>query len=106
MGGSYDAGTEVVALAFLDLRFPDGHVERWLGPGRIGRLPAEPDGMAALQSWAGDTANEFNVGSRTTGGTAVPKTDRSGASAWEKPRRASGSSHLEATWLRGTVWRG
>jgi hypothetical protein len=59
MGGTREAGTEVLALAFLDLRFSDGHVERWLGPGRIGTLPAEPDGMAALQRWAADTANEF-----------------------------------------------
>jgi hypothetical protein len=59
MGGRREAGTEVLALAFLDLRFSDGHVERWLGPGSIGTLPAEPDGMAALQRWAADTANEF-----------------------------------------------
>ena len=55
-GGPDDAGSEAVALAFLDLRFPDGHVERWLGPGSVGTLPDE---MQKLQRWAADTADEF-----------------------------------------------
>ena len=57
-GGSRDAGAEVHALAFLDLRFADGHVERWLGPGLIGAFPSGPDAMAELLAWA-QGADEF-----------------------------------------------
>jgi hypothetical protein len=49
----------LIALAFLDIRFLDGHVERWLGPGSVGALPGEPDGMQRLQRWAADAADEF-----------------------------------------------
>jgi prepilin-type processing-associated H-X9-DG protein len=48
-GSSEDVGAEAVALAFLDLGFADGHVERWLGPGTVGALSAEPGGMEELQ---------------------------------------------------------
>ena len=58
-GGPGDYGVEVLALAFLDLRFADGHVERWLGPGRLGSLPGGADHMASLQTWATETADEF-----------------------------------------------
>jgi hypothetical protein len=58
-GGPEDVGAEARALAFLDLRFPDGHVERWLGPGSVGTLPQGADGMAVLQEWAAQTADEF-----------------------------------------------
>jgi hypothetical protein len=58
-GGPEDSGVEVVALAFLDLRFADGHVERWLGPGRVGTLPTGADGMTALQTWAAEAADGF-----------------------------------------------
>jgi hypothetical protein len=58
-GGPEDQGAAVWAMAFLDLRFADHHVERWLGPGRVGVLPDGPDGMAQLQRWATEIADEF-----------------------------------------------
>jgi hypothetical protein len=58
-GGPDDYGVDALALAFLDLRFADGHVERWLGPGRLGTLPAGADSMTSLQTWAAETADEF-----------------------------------------------
>jgi hypothetical protein len=58
-GGVRDTGSDVIAHAFLDLRFPDGHVERWLGPGRIGTIPDQPDAMAALQQLAVEASDDF-----------------------------------------------
>jgi hypothetical protein len=58
-GGPEDAGADVLALAYLDLRFEDGHVERWLGPGSTGELPAGPGAMVTLQAWARDSVGEF-----------------------------------------------
>jgi hypothetical protein len=37
---------EVLALSYVDLRFGDGHVERWLGPGEGDTLA-----RAALRDW-------------------------------------------------------
>ncbi len=53
------AGAEIYALAFLDLRFEDGHVERWLAGGSARRLSAPPEPMAWVMSWAGDAAEEY-----------------------------------------------
>ncbi len=50
---------QVVAHAFLDLRFPEGHVERWLGPGGVREMPPEPDAMLALQAWAREIVCDF-----------------------------------------------
>jgi hypothetical protein len=58
-GGSQDAGADVLAHAFLDLRFPDGHIERWLGPARVGTVPDGADAMAALQLLAVEASDEF-----------------------------------------------
>jgi hypothetical protein len=58
-GGPGDSGAELIALAFLDLRFADGHVERWLGPGSVGQLPDGPDAMLALQDWARESTGDF-----------------------------------------------
>jgi hypothetical protein len=58
-GGPDDCGVEALALAFLDLRFADGHVERWCGPGSIGTLPDGPDRMTTLQAWAAEAADDF-----------------------------------------------
>ncbi len=60
-GGPEDAGAELIALAFLDLRFADGHLERWLGPGSLGELPDGPDAMVALQEWARDSVGDFSA---------------------------------------------
>ena len=57
-GGPDDDGAELLALAFLDLRFDDGHVERWLGPGAVGTKPAGPDAMVTLQAWARERTDE------------------------------------------------
>ena len=74
-GGPDDAGVQVVAHAFLDLRFSDDHVERWLGSGGVREMPAGPGAMPALQAWAreivceyasdimGDVAREYAVAS-------------------------------------------
>jgi hypothetical protein len=58
-GGPSDAGSALIAHAFLDLQFPDGHVERWLGPGSLGTLPAGHDAMQTLQQRAAEAADEF-----------------------------------------------
>jgi hypothetical protein len=58
-GGRRDIGSDVIALAFLDLRFPDGHVERWLGPGSMRTVPDEPNPMVALQQWAVQASDDF-----------------------------------------------
>jgi hypothetical protein len=57
-GGLQDTGSDVIALAFLDLRSPDGHVERWQGPGRIGAVPDESNVIAALQLWAVEASDQ------------------------------------------------
>jgi len=46
------------ALAFLDLRFADGHVERWLGPGAIAEISTQASAMKAVVAWATECANE------------------------------------------------
>jgi hypothetical protein len=51
-GNPGDAGAKVVAHAFLDLRFSDGRVERWLGPGGVREVPPGPAATVALQTWA------------------------------------------------------
>jgi hypothetical protein len=37
-GSEADVDVEAAAFALLDLRFADGHVERWLGPRRSATL--------------------------------------------------------------------
>jgi hypothetical protein len=58
-GGPKDAGAELIAVAFLDLRFADGHLERWLGPGSVGELPDGPDAIVELQAWARDSVGDL-----------------------------------------------
>jgi hypothetical protein len=58
-GWKTDTGSAALAHAFLDLRFPDGHVERWLGHASVGTLPGGPDAMQTLQRWAAGAADEF-----------------------------------------------
>lgn len=51
-GSPGDDGAEVVGFSFLDLRFADGHVERWLGSSTATEMPAGDDAIVALQAWA------------------------------------------------------
>lgn len=60
-GGPEDGGAELSALAFFDLRFADGHIERWLGPPSVGELPEGPDAIVALRSWARDCVGDFTA---------------------------------------------
>src|SRR3954447_19404062 len=48
-------GPEMAVLghAFADLRFDDGHVERWLGPPVLGTTPEDPD-LETVVEWAQD----------------------------------------------------
>jgi hypothetical protein len=43
-------GKDADALSFLDLRFEDGHVERWLGPGEQRAAPGDSE----LVAWGED----------------------------------------------------
>jgi hypothetical protein len=43
----------VVGHAFADLRFDDGHVERWLGAPVLGTTPEDPD-LELVVEWAQD----------------------------------------------------
>src|SRR5689334_10214036 len=43
----------VIGHAFADLRFEDGHVERWLGPAILGSAPDDPD-LETVVDWAHD----------------------------------------------------
>ena len=49
------------ALAFVDLRFADGHVERWLGAGSLRDDPSNPVPYAELLPWARETAAEHEL---------------------------------------------
>jgi hypothetical protein len=50
----------VVGHAFADLRFDDGHVERWLGPAILGTTPDDPD-LETVIEWAEcDVAEEHD----------------------------------------------
>lgn len=52
-----EAGSSVLLLLFVDLRFADGHVERWYGQGSI-RVPAAPPDGPALVGWADEVMEE------------------------------------------------
>jgi hypothetical protein len=45
-------------LSFVDLRFDDGHVERWLGPGSIAGFPSGEGALESLQTWAEEVADD------------------------------------------------
>ena len=38
-------GARTFVLSFVDLRFDDGHIERWLGPGSVGVEQADYCGL-------------------------------------------------------------
>jgi hypothetical protein len=56
--GPSDAGARTLVLSFVDLRFTDGHVERWLGPGSVAGFPSGDGALQLLNRWAEDVADE------------------------------------------------
>ena len=53
------AAAPAYALSFADLRFGDGHVERWLGAGAL--RDAEPVGYSGLVAWGAELAEEHSL---------------------------------------------
>ena len=49
------------AIAYVDLRFDDGHVERWLGSGSLREEPSDPVPVAELMDWASEVAIEHDL---------------------------------------------
>ena len=59
-GAALGAQMPVVGHAFADLRFDDGHIERWLGPAILGTTPDDPD-LETVIDWAhDDVADEYD----------------------------------------------
>jgi hypothetical protein len=56
--GPSDADARTLVLAFVDLPFADGHVERWLGPGSIAGFPSGARALQRLQEWAEEVASD------------------------------------------------
>jgi hypothetical protein len=56
--GPSDADARTLVLAFVDLRFADGHVERSLGPGSIAGFPSGARALQRLQEWAEEVASD------------------------------------------------
>ena len=62
VAGSQDGDSAAAyALAFVDLRFDDGHVERWLGSGSIRDDPANLVPYSDLVVWGADVAAERSM---------------------------------------------
>lgn len=58
-GGPADVSADVLALAFVDLQFDDGHVERRVGgASTVHELPAAAD-IATLEAWGRASAEEW-----------------------------------------------
>src|SRR3954451_13703133 len=58
-GDAVSAGAAAYAIAFVDLRFDDGHVERWLGSGEL-----RDDDLVAyrgLVAWGADVTAEHSM---------------------------------------------
>jgi hypothetical protein len=53
-GNQHATDFEVKALSFLDLRFSDGHVERWLGPGSTVPFATAADFLATVEELGAD----------------------------------------------------
>lgn len=48
----------MLGLAFFDLRFEDGHVERWLGSGLMVTFASAPAFLAQAEEWGRDVLEE------------------------------------------------
>jgi hypothetical protein len=55
------AEANAYAIAFVDLRYEDGHVERWLGSGSLRDDPSDPVPYAELMPWAAEVAQEHSL---------------------------------------------
>jgi hypothetical protein len=55
------AAANAYAIAFVDLRYDDGHVERWLGSGELRDDPLDPVPYAELMAWATEVAKEHSL---------------------------------------------
>jgi hypothetical protein len=55
------AAAGAYAIAFVDLRFDDGHVERWLGSGSLRDDPSDPVLYSELMGWATSVATEHTL---------------------------------------------
>jgi hypothetical protein len=55
-----EPGGRVIAFEFADLRFPDRHVERWIGMGWPRQVPSVPQPMVELHDWAEELAEDFD----------------------------------------------
>lgn len=62
-GSQHEASSAVAAyaIAFVDLRFDDGHVERWLGSGSLRNDPSDPVTYSELVAWGADVAIEHSM---------------------------------------------
>lgn len=58
VAGGSAPGTPALALSYVDLRFDDGHFERWIGPGQPGEFPSGDDPGAALVSWGAEIIDQ------------------------------------------------
>jgi hypothetical protein len=53
-GGPRAVGAVTVVLSYVDLRYDDGHVERWIGPGCMYALPGGDGVLETLNAWGED----------------------------------------------------
>jgi hypothetical protein len=62
-GGPHDASAAAAAYAisFVDLRFDDGHVERWLGSGSLRDDPSDPVSYSELLAWGAGIPVEHSM---------------------------------------------
>ena len=60
-GRDAPSGTRAHALASMDLRFADGHVERWLGPGSLSESDVGADELVAWGTEVFDEQRESLV---------------------------------------------
>ena len=59
--GSEPVAAGAYAISFVDIRYPDGHVERWLGSGSIVDTSSKPQPLTSLLSWAHEVASEHSM---------------------------------------------
>jgi hypothetical protein len=57
---SGEPGSRVIAHEFVDLRFADGYLERWIGMGWARAVPSVAAPMGELMTWADQVAQAFD----------------------------------------------